>query len=133
MSAQLQLDLKPNRRKPARPGRKGRRRVDRDVLDRLGAGLLYWAPVWLPAILLLQVLVGGLRPALAEGRRLEAAEAEIGAWEEELARDSALAEQHRRMLDDDVYRARVERTRRDVQVLLLEDALPADRSPQGSR
>ena len=69
-------------------------------------GLVYWAPVWVAMLLLWQVAIRGLTPALAEEARLEG-EVEVveqrhartkGAFEA-LARESAAWE-------DPVYRER---------------------------
>jgi hypothetical protein len=42
-------------------------------LRRTIGGLLYWAPVWVPLLVLCQIATRGLKPALAEAARLESA------------------------------------------------------------
>ena len=79
----------------------------RDRVDRFGAGLLYWAPVWLPTIVVLPLLLQGLVPVLAKGRRLDAAEVEVRTWEAELAEVQSGVELERRKLADPIYRERV--------------------------
>jgi len=101
---QLEFDLKPRGR-----GERPRERVDR-ILTSLGAALLRWAPVWMPSIVLAQVLFLGLRPALAEARRLDDSEAGVSSWEAELSRKAEAIERERRMLDDEIYRERVRRS-----------------------
>ena len=96
----------------------------RDRLDRVGAALLFWAPVWLPAIVLVQVFFQGLVPTLAERARLDGAEAEVQAWESDLAARAGSVELERRKLADPIYRERVRRTLHDPrqQTLTLERA-----------
>lgn len=70
---------------------------------------LYWAPVWVPMIVLTQVALGGLRPALAESRRLENEERRMS---ERLEREKIEAAQlgaALRAQDDPIY---LERERR---------------------
>lgn len=68
-----------------------------------------WSPVWVPALLFWQVSIGGLRPALAEQRRLEqerpAVEERHDATTEAFEEMSA----ERRAWEDPVYRERVRR------------------------
>ena len=103
MSPQLKLDLDARKRRA-----------------RATAGLplwrrcLYWAPVWLPLVLLTQVVAFGLRPAWLESQRLDVSEAHVddraGLLDDgyvELVRD-------RRKLADPIYRERVRRSLRDL-------------------
>ena len=98
-----QLELKLNRRRHAA----GTRRP-------LWRHALYWAPVWLPLVLLVQVLLVGLRPAWAEKLRLDEAEQEVVTREDRLqASYEALVEDDRK-LSDPIYRERVRRSLRDL-------------------
>lgn len=81
-------------------------------MDRLGGGLLHWAPLWLSALLCGQIVTLGLLPALEEGRRLDAAELEVSTREAVLAQEAETADRHRRMLEDEIYRERVRRNAR---------------------
>ncbi len=106
MNTQLKLDLPPG----------GGRRSWRDArspLTRAGAQATYWAPVFVSLVLVMQILWLGLRPALAEARRLDAAELEVGAREEALVSFRQTLERDRRKLADDIWRERVRRSRRD--------------------
>ncbi len=107
---QLQLDDRAAQRGRRRAVfARGLTRVS-GATEALGGRLLYWAPVWLPLILLAQLAVGGLRPALAETRRLDAAERNVAAFEFELAEDARVLDANRRCLVDPIYRERVKKS-----------------------
>jgi hypothetical protein len=79
--------------------------------DALGRALVYWMPVWIPLVLLGQVALRGLRPALTEHRRLVGCEASLEArLEEHLDRRGELEALHQ-ALADPIYveRLRLER------------------------
>ena len=80
------------------------------ALDLLGSRLLYWSPVWLPLILVSQLALGGLRPALAEVRRLDAAEIEVRAFERMLDDEALVLRTSERKLGDPIYRERVRKS-----------------------
>jgi hypothetical protein len=101
MSAQLDLDLS------------GRRASAPALRRRAGAlvqALLLWTPLWVPLVFLGQLLVLGLRPTLAEGARLERAEAEVRARAAALAHEERELAAQSRMLADEVFRERVRRS-----------------------
>ena len=108
MSTQLQLDLPPE----GPPPRLDWRRT-KTALSGAGARTVYWAPVWLPLILLLQIVTLGLFPALAERTRLDRAERDVTAREDVLLADHAELERDRRKLDDPIWRERVRKSLRD--------------------
>ncbi|MCC7011498.1 MAG: hypothetical protein IT454_02955 [Planctomycetes bacterium] len=84
----------------------------RVVLGTVGSRAVFWAPVWVPLALLAQVSIMGLGPALAERRRLDAAER---ALEERLERERATGSELERTLraqQDPIY---LERERRLLQ------------------
>ena len=55
-------------------------------------GIFFWAPVWIPLLLWTQFALLGLRPALAEGRRLAGEEARLApAHAEALAENEDIA------------------------------------------
>ena len=62
---------------------RGFRAAGRGLAPLGGAGrfavdrLVFWAPVWLPLVVVLQLALGGLRPARAEERRLDHEEAGV--------------------------------------------------------
>ena len=72
--------------------------------------LLYWAPVWLPGMLIGQIVFGGLKPSLAEETRLDRVEKKLAERELRLKDDAALQERNRRMLEDEIYRERVRKS-----------------------
>ncbi len=75
---------------------------------------LYWAPVWVPMIVLTQVALGGLRPALAESRRLDREEQRMG---ERLAHEQLEAARlgsALRAQDDPIYLERERRLQRNA-------------------
>ena len=102
MSPQLDLEL----------DRKKRRARNAD--DRLWKRALYWAPVWLPLVLLVQVSVFGLAPAWVERQRLDVSEAEVAAREADLQHDYEQLVRNRRKLSDPIYRERVRRSMLDL-------------------
>lgn len=76
---------------------------------RIAGFVLRWAPVWVPALLIWQITSGGLKPALAEQRRL--ADERPGV-EERHDRTSAELERmaaERRAWEDPVFRERARR------------------------
>jgi len=75
---------------------------------------LYWAPVWLPLVLLIQVAVFGLRPAWLEKQRLDRSTAEVDAREGRLDDDHVELVRDRRKLSDPIYRERVRRSLLDL-------------------
>ena len=86
--------------------------VSRRAVVRVGAGLLDWAPVWVPVLVLLQLGLGGLRPALTESRRLDAAEASVHDRVDRLLRERARLVEDGERLDDPIYQERVRRSLR---------------------
>ena len=76
---------------------------------RLIGQAIAWSPVWIPALLFWQISVGGLRPALAEQRRLD--EESPAVEERHTATSEAFEEMsaERRAWEDPVYRERVRR------------------------
>jgi hypothetical protein len=89
---------------PSRPLR-GARPGPREI----GGRICFWAPVWAAMVVLAQIALLGLRPALAEGRRLRAAERELeGRLAREVDRRASL-ERALRAQDDPIY---LERERR---------------------
>ena len=85
---------------------------------------LFWAPVWIPMIVVYQLVLGGLEPTREEGDRIRASEAEVRARVESLEEQRDELETRRDMLRDPVYRARVDRTRKraDRDPLTLDEA-----------
>ncbi len=84
----------------------GPHRARRGVLGTL----LYWAPVWIPATLIAQIVLKGLKPTQAEARRLDRVEQKLSDREERLSAESALHEKNRRMLADPIYQERVRKS-----------------------
>ncbi len=103
MSPQLQLKLDGKKRRA--------RAAAGQPLWRRG---LYWAPVWLPLVLLVQVAVFGLRPAWEERQRLADSESEVDAREGQLENEYVELVRDRRKLSDPIYRERVRRSLRDL-------------------
>lgn len=108
----------------ANSGAKSPNRPRRGVLG----ALLYWAPVWLAGILVGQIVVAGLKPGLAEAKRLDLVEQELVEREVRLEAERELQERNRRMLEDEIYR---ERVRKSVRIagktpLQLQHDLPSD-------
>lgn len=78
---------------------------------RLLALTIQWAPVWVPLILIWQIVTFGLQPALAESKRLQEAQPEVM---ERFALSEAQFESmaaQRRAWEDETYRERVRRMR----------------------
>ena len=86
--------------------------------------LLFWAPVWVPLIVVFQLVLHGLKPTQAEGRRVRGAENEVLQRVEGLESEREDLQLRRDMLSDPIYRARVDRTRQraDRQPLTLDNA-----------
>jgi hypothetical protein len=74
---------------------------------------LYWAPVWVPMIVLAQVALGGLRPALAESRRLEREEVRMGERLEREKLEAAQLGAALRAQNDPIYLERERRLQRN--------------------
>jgi hypothetical protein len=98
---QLELDLE--QRSPLGP------RLARGSRGLL-VGVGRWAPLWIPLIVLAQLLVNGWLPTRAEARRLDEAELEVHARARALEDEAQRLEAAERMLDDEVYRERVRRS-----------------------
>jgi hypothetical protein len=75
------------------------------LLARIG----FWAPVWVACVVLAQVALFGLGPALAESRRLDRAERELAARHERAERERDELERWMRAQSDPIY---LERERR---------------------
>ncbi|MEC8495262.1 MAG: hypothetical protein VXZ39_10080, partial [Planctomycetota bacterium] len=71
--------------------------------------VLHWSPVWVPLLLIWQITLGGLRPALSEQQRLSeerpAVEERHAASEASFLRMAA----ERRAWEDPAYRERLRR------------------------
>jgi hypothetical protein len=126
MTAQLELRL------DSRPGpARARLRLGLAAVGRLArrawttAG--EWTPVWVPALLALQIAALGLVPALRESVRLDGDERVMGARESALLAESQTIERERLMLEDPIWRERVAKSRRklDGEVLELAASRPA--------
>jgi hypothetical protein len=76
----------------------------------LGAALR-WAPVWVPALLFWQIATAGLRPALAEQRRLDAARPVVEARHERTTQEFESMAALIRAWGDPVFKERVRRAR----------------------
>ena len=71
--------------------------------------LVYWAPVWAPLVFFGQLAILGMKPALAERRRLAACEAELDArLAESLERREELGARLE-ALDDPIFQERLRR------------------------
>ena len=90
----------------SRNGLKTGPRARRGVLGTL----LYWAPVWLPGLLIGQIVFNGLKPTLAEETRLDRVEAQLIERERKIAEAEALQLKNKRMLEDEIYRERVRKS-----------------------
>ncbi len=75
----------------------------------VGGKLAYWAPVWVPMVVLAQVALGGLRPALAESRRLDREEERMAERLDRELAESAQLERALQAQDDPIF---LERERR---------------------
>ena len=95
--------------------------------------LLFWAPVWVPLVVVFQLSLRGLKPTKAEGRRVRGAEDEVRERVEGLEDKRMDLQLRRDMLADPIYRARVDRTRRrsDREPLTLDDARELESKEQG--
>src|SRR5262245_8825642 len=115
-AAQLQLDLS----REVRPTLRAR-------AANAGRAALLWTPVWVPLLVLVQLLVTGMRPARAERERLDRAENEVHARVDALLSEERVLDTEERMLADEVYRERVRRSLLDpaAEPLTLERARPA--------
>ena len=71
----------------------------------------YWLPVLVPLWILDQVCLGGLRPALAEGRRLEREEPAVRARHDDAQVRFETMERRVRAWRDPVYQERLRRQR----------------------
>lgn len=100
-AGQLELDLEGRGPLGPRLARAGR-----DLLVGIGRR----APLWIPLVVLAQVLVNGWLPTRADAARLDAAEAEVRARVQGLEDESARLDAAERMLDDEVYRERVRKS-----------------------
>ncbi len=65
-----------------------------------------WSPVWVPALLFWQISVGGLRPALAEQRRLEDVRPAVEERHDETTQEFEVMSAEYRAWDDPVYHER---------------------------
>jgi hypothetical protein len=101
MTVQAELELDPPR--PVRPALRAR-------AVRAGRAFLHWTPVWVPLLVLVQLLLLGLRPARATAERLQRAEAEVRARVDALETEARELALQGRMLEDPVYRERVRRS-----------------------
>ena len=103
------------------------------LMRSLGGRILFWAPVWVPLIVVYQMTLQGLKPTLMEGQRVRGAQAEVQKRVQQLEAERADLELRRDMLADPVYRARVERTRRraDRDPLTLDEAVEIARLRPG--
>jgi hypothetical protein len=87
-------------------------RALRARLSAFGGRAVFWSPVWVPLTLLAQIALQGLGPALAESRRLGAAEQELGARLEHERETGAELQRALRAQNDPIY---LERERRLLQ------------------
>jgi hypothetical protein len=117
MTSQLELRL------DSRPGR-ARLRSGVAAVGRLGLraarGAGEWTPVWVPALLALQIAALGLVPALREAVRLDGDERVVRARESALLAESQTIERERLMLEDPIWRERVAKSRRKLDGEVLE-------------
>jgi len=95
--------------------------------------LLFWLPVFVPLILLAQLGTKGLRPALAESKRLEQKERELNEKQTlalERQRDLAAGIE---ALGDPIYRERIMRRRRHDAELAIEASFESAETPTRRR
>lgn len=71
--------------------------------------LCSWAPVWIPLVLVAQIGIRGLRPALAEQRRLERAETGLELRHDQALEESTELDRLLRAQDDPIYQERERR------------------------
>ena len=76
----------------------------------VGARVLYWAPVWLPALVAAQLVTRGLAAELDEDRRLQQQEALMQERVDEHQALRQRLEDDQRKLEDPIYRERVRRS-----------------------
>ena len=69
-----------------------------------------WAPVWIPLVLVAQIGIRGLRPALAEERRLDRAETGLEKRHADSLEERNELERRLRAQEDAVYQERERRT-----------------------
>jgi hypothetical protein len=93
---QPSLSITPSAAQPTR-----RRKLQHEVL--------FWAPVWLPMVVLSQIALLGLGPAIARRRSLSAAESELAQRLEREEREQAELQRWQRAQSDAIY---LERERR---------------------
>ncbi len=79
---------------------------------RIFKSAISWSPVWVPALLFWQISVGGLRPALAEQKRLEQERPRVEERHEETSQEFEVMSAEHRAWDDPVYRERRRRAAR---------------------
>jgi hypothetical protein len=91
--------------------------------------LLYWAPVWLPGILIVQIVLYGLKPAQAEQKRLHQVQQDLIEREDKQAADAKLQSLNQRMLEDEIYHERVRKQLR----IQGEEPLQLQHDLQGSK
>jgi len=68
--------------------------------------VLHWSPVWIPLVLLAQILILGLRPALARGSELDILTPQVSERCETTDAEHAFLERQVRAWDDPIFRAR---------------------------
>lgn|GEM_PF-3519174 len=78
-------------------------------LRRLVASCLHWAPLWAPLVLLLQITLLGLRPALQERSRLAAERPAVEARHIKSKVDKEREERTNKAWQDPMFKARKER------------------------
>ena len=127
MSAQLELHLgsKPD------PARTRLRRGLAEAIRRARKAALAvgeWTPVWVPALLALQIAGLGLLPALRESVRLDGDEHTVRAREAALLGESQTIERERLMLDDPIWRERVQKSRQKLDGEVLQPSASPARS-----
>ncbi len=71
-----------------------------------------WSPVWVPALLIWQISVGGLRPALAEQKRLDEERPAVEERHRATSSDFEEMSAEHRAWEDPVYRERLRRANR---------------------
>jgi hypothetical protein len=81
---------------------------------RLHERVCFWAPVWLPMTVLLQLALLGLHPALNEQQRLERAETELTRRLDRETTEKAALERWTRAQSDPIYLERERRKLRDA-------------------
>jgi len=79
---------------------------------RIFKSAISWSPVWVPGLLFWQISVGGLRPALAEQKRLEQERPEVEERHGETTHEFEVMSAEHRAWDDPVYQERRRRAAR---------------------